>query len=79
MSKLYCGKKGHFKSEYRKPIKNETNKNESKNDIRSSRKLFSGPAAVAKGANMSITKSGCALTINYQKFGVGTKVGSLYD
>jgi hypothetical protein len=28
-----CGKKGNFKSECRKPIKNETNKNESKNDV----------------------------------------------
>jgi hypothetical protein len=39
-----------------------------------SRRTISLPAAVAKGANMSITKSGCAWTINDQKIGVGTKV-----
>jgi hypothetical protein len=42
------------------------------------RNLFSVPAAVAKGSNMGITKNGCALTINGQKIGVGTKVASLY-
>ncbi len=43
-----------------------------------SRNLFSVPTAVAKGAAMSITKSGCALTIIGQKIGVGTKYGSIY-
>jgi hypothetical protein len=28
-----CGKKGHYKSECRKPLKTEMNKNESKNDV----------------------------------------------
>jgi hypothetical protein len=43
-----------------------------------SRNLFSVPAAVSKGADMSMTKTGCILTMNVQKIGVGTKVESLY-
>jgi hypothetical protein len=40
--------------------------------------LFSVPASESKGANISITKTGCILTMNGQKIGVGTKVGRLY-